>query len=457
MPNVTDYLTWRGDLTVDERPVNDADALAIACAAYLDIRPFARGAAGTLGDACRDLLARADQAGASGAPGGAGGAGEAGDVSPFVRSMASIDRGFVQALAASRRLGEATLRRVADVVDEATATQFAAIEVDVSPEVTFVAFRGTDTTLVGWRENFLLGSRVTNAQVLAAGFLRDALARAVKRGARVCVTGHSKGGALADCACAVCPAELRDRVARCWSLDGPGLERALVPTCAADVLGDRFSRIQPAYSVVGALFDRPGTVRRHVASVARGLLQHDPMSWQTTPTGLLPAEADPAAAPLDAALNDWIDSVAMPERVQLTDELFSVLGAGGASTLDEVLGSPRATQQVLAAAIAASPTTKLLVTRLLSAAAGGHVGAAREWVAEGAASAGRAVGEAISDALESATSAIAQRARDRARDARAAADAAKTPGAADALGATDDPAPASSFPDGSTVLPRHDG
>ena len=142
MADIRDYLELRGDITLAERPFNDVDNLALATLAYLDFTGIV-GAPGERGvrltDACGELLARAG-----------------GDLSTRVRSLATIDERFVVAIGGSARLGDVVLRDYVDVRDDERVMQFSAVTAELDNGETYVAFRGTDTTLVGWRENFVL-------------------------------------------------------------------------------------------------------------------------------------------------------------------------------------------------------------------------------------------------------------------------------------------------------------
>ncbi|OFK23987.1 hypothetical protein HMPREF2826_08580 [Olsenella sp. HMSC062G07] len=347
MPNMTDYLRWRGDLHFDERPFNEVDALVLATASYLDLARVVppRGSCSTLGDACAQILAEAQ-----------------GDLSPFVRSLASLDVEFVRALATSRRFGTLRLSGCVDVVDESRALQFAAMCVEL-PEALVIAFRGTDSTLVGWREDFLLASTVTQAQRCAADYL-DGVLRAAGAPPLV-LTGHSKGGCLVEYALATCPDEQLGRIELAYSFDGPGLDRTLCPVGAHERAGAAFRRIQPSYSVVGQLMDRPEAPRRYVLSSERGLGQHDPLSWQVGPTGLCRAEGlDSDARLLSDTLALWLDGIDLDARARLVDELFSILEAGGATTLPGIIEGG-SIGRVLAAAAGASDETRAVVARLL--------------------------------------------------------------------------------------------
>ncbi|MBQ9317267.1 MAG: DUF2974 domain-containing protein, partial [Atopobiaceae bacterium] len=230
MANINDYLQWRGDISLEERSFNDADNVILSVLSYLDftgIVPGERTGAGIgLALACRRLLERAG-----------------GDVVPYVRSLAKIDSTFVELMADSRRFGSATLRSYVDVVDEARSLQFSAFQVDLPSGETYVAFRGTDSTLVGWREDFMLSFEVTEAQREAATYLERALVRAAEQGRMVRVGGHSKGGNLAEYAAVCCPSELRERIVRVYSNDGPGMAPEVMRRDGREVLGDRLRRI----------------------------------------------------------------------------------------------------------------------------------------------------------------------------------------------------------------------
>ncbi len=376
MADVRDYLELRGDIALAERPFNDVDALALSTLAYLDLTGIVEGPV-RVTDACAELLARSD-----------------GDISSRVRSLATIDERFVVALGASARLGDALLTDYVDVRDGERVMQFAAVTVSLDDGATFVAFRGTDTTLVGWRENFILSFAVTEAQRAAAAYLGRALERAAATGGRVRVGGHSKGGNLAAYAASMSPVALAGLIERVWSLDGPGMDRAVMPVSCHDVMGERYVKIVPAYSVVGRFFsdDAPVSV---VRSNAARSLQHDPLSWQVGPGGFVEADGpDPECLLVEGAFASWLSKLAPEDRRLLTDELFDALAAGGAERFEDLFASPAAAQKVLAALGEVDPRTRDMMLSLLG-----------ELLGAGAA----AAGEALTDAAADAATRVARR------------------------------------------------
>ena len=367
MADIRDYLELRGDITLAERPFNDVDNLALATLAYLDFTGIV-GAPGERGvrltDACGELLARAG-----------------GDLSARVRSLATIDERFVVAIGGSARLGDVVLRDYVDVRDDERVMQFSAVTAELDNGETYVAFRGTDTTLVGWRENFVLSFAVTQAQEAAAGYLAAELARALDQGGRVRVGGHSKGGNLAAYAAANAPVALAGSVVRVYSNDGPGTDRSVMPVSCHDVMGERYTRIIPAYSVVGRFFsdDAPATI---VRSSAERSLQHDPLTWQVGPAGFLEADGpDPECLVVAEAFSSWLARLAPEDRRLLTDELFDALAAGGAERFEDLLSSPAAAQKVLAALGSVDVRTRDVMFSLVGEVVGASAAAVRDAVA----------------------------------------------------------------------------
>ena len=370
MADMRDYLELRGDITLAERPFNDVDNLVLSTLAYLDltgIAPSPGEPAGRLADACAGLLERAG-----------------GDLSSRVRSLATVDERFVRALAASARFGGARLLDYVDVRDDERTMQFSAVTVLLDSGELYVAFRGTDTTLVGWRENFILSFDVTEAQRAAADYLAHELSRAADEGRRMRVGGHSKGGNLAAYATAVAPAALADAVERVYSNDGPGMDRAVMPVSCHDVVGERYVKIIPAYSVVGRFFSDDAPVKIVASSAARSL-QHDPLSWQVGPASFVAADGpDPECLVVAGAFSRWLSRLALEDRRLLTNELFDALAAGGAVRFEDVLSSPEAAQKVLAALGGIDQRTSDMMWALVGDLVGGAASATWDAVVRGA-------------------------------------------------------------------------
>ena len=103
-------------------------------------------------------------------------------------------------------------------------TQFAAMTFTAKKQFTYVGFRGTDTSLAGWKENFNMAfADAVPAQHQALRYLE---AIAAKTTGPLYVGGHSKGGNLAEYAALKAAPEIQARIERVFIHDGPGSRRA---------------------------------------------------------------------------------------------------------------------------------------------------------------------------------------------------------------------------------------
>ncbi|WP_077597697.1 Mbeg1-like protein [Olsenella urininfantis] len=378
MANMADYLLWRGDLSFEERALGDIDALILSCLSYLDFGGIVPGPGEgglSLAAAASGLLALAGE-----------------DLSSYVRSLATLDANYLRQLGCSRRFGDCVLRGYVDVIDVERSLQFAALQIVLPSGDVFVSFRGTDSTLVGWREDFMMSFVVTEAQRQAASYCADTL-RSLQDGAHAYLGGHSKGGNLVAFAAVGCPEELRGRIRLAYSFDGPGIAPEVAPLSARAALGERFRQVCPEHSIIGMLLSDPAEPRCYVKSSASGMQQHDPMTWQLGPAGFALADGLAREAELvDEAIAQWVASIDLERRSDFVGELFDVLAAGGATTFAEVLSAP-GIQQVLRAAATASPESRELVGRLASQTMEAYRNSAGEQVAGALAAAAHRVAE----------------------------------------------------------------
>lgn len=183
---------------------------------------------------------------------------------------------LLAAVAASPRFRDVRVMGYVDATDPQAEKQFAAMTFRLTEDLSYVAFRGTDASLVGWKEDFNLAYRCpVPSQVEAAHYLADAAARV---GGDLLVGGHSKGGNLAVYAAATAPRDASGRVTRIFSHDGPGFLAEFLATEDYRRVEGRVEKTLPQSSVVGMLLEQQEGYRV-VRSNRAMIWQHDPFSW----------------------------------------------------------------------------------------------------------------------------------------------------------------------------------
>ena len=299
------------------RPLGDVDSLVLACLSYFRLPEEAVGARTHEGMPLVELF-RADWFDAM--------TRDLWDPRGLTRLLASV--------AASPRLRALRVSDYVDDFDEVAEKQFSACTLRLPGGGAYVSFRGTDNSVVGWKEDFNMAFETgVPSQVSAVSYL-ERVAPTIE--GDIYLGGHSKGGNLAAYALARCSEAVAARIVRAFSHDGPGFTEEVLSDAVWLRRAHQLSKTVPRSSVIGMLFERQEDYAV-VNSSTSGLLQHDPFSWVVEGADFTYEERIGRGARfVDRTLNDWIASMTGEERAGFVDTLFSVIGAGGKDTFGEL-------------------------------------------------------------------------------------------------------------------------
>lgn len=353
MANIMDYLDWRGDLSLAVSPFNEVDALLLAELSFINfdaiVPPPGEGRAIPLREASALYFARH---GAQGEEMGA-------LVPDTVVQM-------LQKLAVSARFGGMLLSGYSALLDDALEQQFAALTIDLGDGSVYLSYRGTDDTLVGWKEDLNLGFlEEIPSQRRAVEYL---VRMAHQHGGRsLRVGGHSKGGNLAVYAAAMSDEAIQRRILAVHNNDGPGFAFPISETAGHRRIAASIRTIVPQGSLVGMLLEHEKNYQV-VLSSSEGIYQHNGFSWQVRGTQFVHLDDVSREGRLvDATLDAWTESLPNAQREALADAIYDVFTATGARTLSEL------TDEKLKSAAAMLKTYKGLdreTRRMLSEALG---------------------------------------------------------------------------------------
>ena len=319
MASILDYLDWRGDITFAERSFNEVDNLLLAELSYLDfggIVPADFAAAVPLSDAVAAFTKRTPHA----------------DMGVLVPDKIP---GLAQKMAASARFRDVLLSGYVCKLDEQTETQFAALCAALPDGTVYAAFRGTDDTIVGWKEDFNMGFLpIVPSQREAEDYLRAAAAAFPSQKLRA--GGHSKGGNLAVYAAVWCGESVQDQLLAVYNNDGPGFHTSLLDRPEHQRIANRIQTILPESSVVGMLLEHEERYQV-VRSNQVGLMQHDGFSWQVLGTQFVHLSGlTEGGRIVDSALRDFVRGLDQEQRIRFVDALFEVLTCTNAETLTDL-------------------------------------------------------------------------------------------------------------------------
>ncbi len=218
-------------------------------------------------------------------------------------------------------------------IDHDKQVQFSAVTFHLPDQSLYVAFRGTDNTIVGWREDLNFSFMETEGQKEAVAYLNDV---AKKYKGLIRVGGHSKGGNLAVFAAAFADEETKDRIVEVYSNDGPGFNEKVSNDNRYLSTLSKVKLIMPSFSVVGILLNNKSE-RMIIKSDATGPMQHSPLTWQVTVNTFEVVDSqDPASIFMDETVSRWLSTMDDKERMALVNSIFDSVDASGANTLQDI-------------------------------------------------------------------------------------------------------------------------
>lgn len=274
------------------------------------------------------------------------------------------------------RVGEYLERFDESNIDESLEQQFAGVTFDLSncegidnPHTLVVAYRGTDNTLVGWKEDFNMAFRCpVPAQESAAEYLTSVAQRYSKRysnknffnklfanklfarfskssvdlqnnNSNIIVVGHSKGGNMAAYAAMRLDAtsqKLGDLVSKIYSMDSPGFASDVVDTSVFANVSSRIEKVVPQSAFIGLIMDT-GVPYKVTTADSIGLMQHFGMYWQVKNGDFDYCDCvTPRALAVSKAANEWMMNLPFEERKRRIDAVYKIFSNLGYPTFDEM-------------------------------------------------------------------------------------------------------------------------
>ena len=354
MGNIMDYISWRGDLTFAQSPFNEVDNLILACFSYVNLDR---------------IPAVTRQKGI--------------ELKKLVKEFKKLhtikeleaDKSFIRLapfmmfeMAESVRFGNCVIRNyVNEIVTEAE-QQFSAVEIVLDDGTSYISFRGTDDTIIGWKEDFNLSTGVVPAQERAVEYMQRT---SDKASGMLRVGGHSKGGNLAIYGSVMCKS-VHDKILEIYSNDGPGFSKEFQESPETAEMMPKIIRIIPEYSIIGTLLEHEKQPII-VASTSRGLLQHDGFSWEVQGPGLVRRDSlNKTALRFIEILHKWIDGMDMEQKRLLIEDLFATLQASGYENLSEVQsGGLKSLAAMVKRLDKFAPESRGMMQELLTAICGG--------------------------------------------------------------------------------------
>lgn len=315
--NIIDYLKWRGDLSLKASPFNEVDNLIISQMAYTGFDEYFKLKDSYTISELSDLFFND----------------HTDEEITASKSFVKLAPFVLREMANSIRFKDCLVHDFVSTIDEKTFEQFCCFQVDLSDHTTYVAFRGTDDTIVGWHEDFCMSFEIVPAQVAAKEYIQRLSPYRKYR-----IGGHSKGGALALYAGLNAPRKGKN-IINIYSNDGPGLNRKYLSQDELDAyenIKGKIIKIVPEFDFFGVLFSKD-YITKVVKSDAVMLLQHSAMSWLVEGTKFVETTLSEESKMIEVNYREFLDNANEEECKAFTEEMFDVLRDAGVDTVSEFI------------------------------------------------------------------------------------------------------------------------
>lgn len=325
MPNIIDYVKNIGNKTLEQLEFNEVDNLILSRFAYF---PFDNIMEQDEVLTIKELSERFEKANIE-----------------EMEILWKDDIELFPLMGKSKRFGEMLATKYINKIDKIQEKQFSAITVLMPDDTIFISYRGTDYTLIGWKEDlYMTFKNHIESQKDAVKYLQIIAEKYPKK---IRLGGHSKGGNLAIYAATFIEDEIKDRIINIYNNDGPGFNEEITKTKEYKKIIRKAHTYIPQSTIIGRLLNQEGEYSV-VKSKQIGIMQHELYSWQIIDDKFEYLEDLTKQSKIaEKTIKGWMNSIEPQKRKQFIDVLFEMLSKTESETFIELKNNWRANSKTI--------------------------------------------------------------------------------------------------------------
>lgn len=249
------------------------------------------------------------------------------EVASLYEKKKNFDRGIfngntkmmLKEMAKTKRYSSILLYNYVRIVNDEM--QFGAITCKLPNKSIYVAFAGTDSSIVGWEEDFKLAYLYPGtSQKYAANYLNKTIGIFERN---IMVGGHSKGGNLAISSVMMANKFTKTKIKTIYNNDGPGFLKEQIESKEYKKIKNKIKMFVPRDSIIGMLLYH---VDNYVVVKARGfnIIEHDAFNWICSDLKFVLDKQTKRSKNLEAKITKKIETLPINKRTELVDDLFLI-------------------------------------------------------------------------------------------------------------------------------------
>lgn len=238
-------------------------------------------------------------------------------------------------LAASPRFRDIRINYHISKTDPISEKQFSATTFILNNTYAYIAFRGTDYSVIGWKEDFNMAFITpVPSQIEGVEYL-NTIAKLIPH--NLYVGGHSKGGNIAVYAAMNCNYRVAPRIKKIFSHDGPGFREEVIKSAPFTKIKDKIHITLPNSSLIGMLLENYEDYHIVKSNKFGGVRQHNPFSWEIKNFDFIYLEKfSPSSRYTTATLHGWLNTVCDEKRKLFIETLFDIFDSTKSETFVEI-------------------------------------------------------------------------------------------------------------------------
>lgn len=314
--NLYDYILWRGDLSFESDPINSIDAMLFSLIAYLKFENYINNESIILSEALKMIKEN--------------------DIT-YLTSFKEILE-IVDLTKSSKRYCDLELHSFEIIYDTSTEMQFAAVCITLPDNTIVIAFRGTDSSIIGWKEDFnLCFEDFIPSQNKALKYVEKIYK---KYKTDIIISGHSKGGNLALYSFLNTDKNIADKVKNVYLYDIPGVRDSFINNENYINYSEKIISYIPEHSIVGAILNTPKNYKV-IKTDAIGVLQHDVIKWNIVGKDFNYTYRSSISLDFQNDINAWLEKYDFNQRKNIVNMLFASFYEHNIRNIRQLVNKPQ--------------------------------------------------------------------------------------------------------------------
>lgn len=300
MANLIEYIQLRGDITLKDDNINEVDKIILTRISYLPFKEIIlekKDTIETISNKMKEL-----------------------SLDKFIWKA---DKKFIIELGKSKRFKDLKVTDYKEILDLDAEKQFAAVTIWLPYRLKYISFRGTDMSLIGWKEDFNMSfMKNIPSQKEAVKYLNTIGKRYFTN---IIIGGHSKGGNIAVYSAIFCKNRIKRKILEIINADGPGFDKTIIASKNFLKISKKIKTYIPQSSIIGRLLEHDEECEI-IHSTEKGLMQHDMFSWQIEGKKMKRVEKLTNESKfVNKVVRDWLQNTTPKQRENFVNIIYDVL------------------------------------------------------------------------------------------------------------------------------------